>query len=282
MTEADAPRLLVDGAATHPPLAGDRGLAYGDGVFETIAWRAGAPLAWDAHLARLVRGCEVLRLPAVDAATLRAEAARVAAGLERAVVKIVITRGDGGRGYRPPASPSPRRLVAAHDWPAHADDAPDAGARVWICAHPLSVNRRTAGLKHLNRLDQVLASAEWPSEAHFEGLMLDPEGHLVEGTRSNLFVVRDGALRTPYLGRCGVAGVVRAAVLDACRRLDVPVAEDVLDVDELRAADEVFLTNSVIGVRSVTTIDAFGGITLAPGPVAARLRAALAADGIVP
>lgn len=275
-------RLIVNGEPAGDGIATDRGLAYGDGVFETIAWRGGSLLAWPAHLARLERGCKTLGLPAFDTDVLEAEAARAAAGLERAVVKIVLTRGSGGRGYRPPAAAQGRRIVAAHPWPAGASDPPGTATRVWICAHPLSVNRRTAGLKHLNRLDQVLASAEWPSGDYFEGLMLDPDGRLVEGTRSNVFVVRDGEVRTPWLGRCGVAGIVREAVLTACGRLGVAAAEEELEVDALRVADEVFLTNSIIGVRPVTAIDAFGGIALQPGPLTARLAAHLAADGVVP
>ncbi|MDX1252979.1 MAG: aminodeoxychorismate lyase [Gammaproteobacteria bacterium] len=249
--------MLINGSATTMLDARDRGLHYGDGLFETIAVRDGAPALWDAHMRRLALGCQRLALPPVDAPLLADEAMRLCGGVERGVLKIIITRGSGGRGYRAPAMNAmrPTRIVALHSWPDYPDIFWTEGVSVRICATRLGHNSLLAGIKHLNRLEQVLARSEWDDPGVAEGLMLDQNGNVIEGTMTNLFIVRDGRLRTPDVSRCGVAGVMRRRVLDAARESGVACEVGTVTPEDVKFAEEVFLCNSLIGVWPVREIE---------------------------
>jgi len=251
----------------------DRGLCYGDGLFETVAVADGQPLYWERHRHRLAEGCARLGLP-VPGKVLDAEAAGLCAGRERAVLRVTLTRGEGGRGYEPPRPAAPTRVLSLLPWPQRPGHWRSQGVRVVLCRQRLAQNPTLAGLKHLNRLEQVLARAEWDDEDIAEGLMLDPSGRLVEGTMSNLFLVRDGCLRTPELSCCGVAGIIRSVILELADTLNIPRQVNRLELSDLAAADEVFLTNSVIGLWPVSRID---GRALAVGPLTRRLASALSA-----
>ena len=259
------PRVLVDGQARDQVSALDRGLGYGDGLFETVRFvGADAPL-WPRHMQRLGEGCRRLRLPLPDPAVLLAEARAVSQGLDRAVVRITLTRGSGARGYAPPALPTPTRIVAAVDAPPHDAPGQRAGVRVRRCSLRLAPQPRLAGLKHLNRLEQVLARAEWDDPAIAEGLLCDADGLAISATAANLFAVFAGTVATPALDRCGVAGVARAEILASwpqVRVRPIPLAE-------LRQADELFLSSSVRGILPVRELD---GRALAVGPVTRALQ----------
>jgi 4-amino-4-deoxychorismate lyase len=257
--------VLIDGAAPahEAQLAAlaDRAFQYGDGLFETMRLKNGAVRFLSAHLERLRNGCERLRIPPPQTSELSAEIAQVAAGTDEGVVKVIVSRGRGGRGYRPPTPPTSTRVVALHPLPA-----PDSGpiALRW-CDTRVARQPLLAGLKHLNRLEQVLAQAEWSDEAIQEGLTLDTEGELIGGTSSNVFVVRDGALLTPDLRFCGVRGVMRAQVMACARKLGIAVSEEPLWPEDLHSAQEVFVTNAVRGLRPVASLGdlAWSGFTIA-------------------
>ncbi|OOG21214.1 aminodeoxychorismate lyase, partial [Thioalkalivibrio denitrificans] len=185
--------ILVNGQPGEQLPVTDRGLAYGDGLFETLAVRNGRPQHWERHMARMAEGCARLVLPMPDPAVWRAEAQTVLSFGQSGALKLILTRGTGPRGYRPPRDPSPTRIVMGLD--AAATPGPET-LKVRFCRTRLSRNPLLAGIKHLNRLEQVLARGEWQDECQ-EGIMLDTEGHVVEGTMSNLFLVREEALHTP-------------------------------------------------------------------------------------
>ncbi|MCW3150273.1 aminodeoxychorismate lyase [Stutzerimonas stutzeri] len=246
-------RSWVDGQPCTGMPVDDRGLAYGDGLFETIRVEAGQAWLLERHLQRLADGCERLGIPCDQAAT-RAELLEFCHELVRGVAKLIVTRGTGQRGYAQPKPCHPRRLLlgsALPDYPAHNWQ---AGVRLFPCATRLAEQPLLAGIKHLNRLEQVLARAEWHDPAYAEGLLRDCTGRVIEGVFSNLFVVRDGALLTASLHRCGVAGVMRAEIIDQARQLGIVTAVRDLAYDELLAADEVFLCNSVYGIWPVTAL----------------------------
>ena len=275
--------ILLDGQSADAALLDDRGLNYADGVFETIALRDGCLLSWGAHVERLRRGCDVLGLvpPSVD--LLSDEAHAVANGESRGIVKIVLTRGSGGRGYRPPSPSDTRRIVVWRDWPTGLDSNDLSPVLTWVCQHRLGSNPQLAGIKHLNRLEQVLASAEWPGPHYFEGLMQDFDGMLIEGTRSNVFVLRNGALLTPELTRCGIAGVVRAAVIDAALRLGIATQICSLALTSLVATDEMFICNSVFGLRIVGQVDHCGqSLRLSRSGLVAELAGRLRSANVIP
>lgn len=261
--------MLIDGKDTDRIAADDRGLLYGDGLFETIAVRDGVPQLWAQHMARLQRDCVRLGIAPPAEELLLDEAQSLCAASEQAVLKIIITRGSGGRGYRPTPQSVPRRILSLHNWPVYPAHYWQQGIAVRLCGMRLGSNPRLAGIKHLNRLEQVLARAEWDDAAITEGLMLDTVGQLIEGTMSNVFLIRDGELRTPVLDRCGVAGVMRGHVVALAAELGISCAVMPLELEDVTQADEVFVCNSLIGIWPVRR---FEERELVPGPLTRRLQ----------
>jgi 4-amino-4-deoxychorismate lyase len=271
--------ILVNGREQDHLSARDRGLHFGDGVFETMAVDGGRPLCLDRHLSRAAGGCARLAIPVPELAILEEECARACDGVERAVLKLIVTRGAGGRGYAADAHARPTRIVSRHPWPQYAPGLREDGARVRICATRLGRNPRLAGIKHLNRLEQVLARMEEEPARCDEGIMLDDRDCVIEGIMSNVFVHRDGRLRTPDLSECGVAGIMRELVLETCTEVTGVEAEiGPLSVGELSSADECFLTNSLIGIWPIKALE---GQSLRAGPVAYQLQSLLSARGAI-
>lgn len=262
-------RLLVNGVAPANPAeaiaVNDRGLNYGDGLFETALLRKGAVRFLQSHLHRLRDGCERLGIAWPGDEQLTLEIAGVSEAADEGVLKIIVTRGAGGRGYRPSSSVQATRIVALYPLPEHSTE---STFTVRWCALRLSRNAMLAGMKHLNRLEQVLAQREWSDEAIGEGLMLDTEGELVCGTASNVFIVRNGVLLTPDLRFCGVRGVMRSQVLRMAAELRLQFNEEPLWPHDVESATEIFVTNAVRGIRAVTALES---LRWDVGPVAQRL-----------
>ena len=248
-------KVIINGRMTDCVASSDRGLLYGDGLFETVAVVNGEPCYWQQHMQRLQTGCSRLGIEAVDERSLKEECRQLLAAVDRAVLKIIVTRGSGGRGYRVPERPAATRILQLHDWPDFPDACAQQGVAMRTCEMRLGHNPALAGIKHLNRIEQVMARREWDDTTIAEGLLLDLEGNLVEGTMSNLFLFRDGILLTPELQRCGVAGIMRSQVLAAAAGLPVDTGIRQLGMKDLEDADEVFICNSVIGIWPVIAVD---------------------------
>lgn len=264
-------RCMVDGREASMVAADDRGLAYGDGLFETMLARGNAVALWPRHFARLALGCARLRLPPPDRGQLETELATLLTGWNDCVVRLTLTRGAGAAGYAAAASPC-TRILAAREVPRLTRRVDELGIALATSEVRLAEQPLLAGIKHLNRLEQVLARSLDPDAA--ELLMLDASGRVVGASAANVFVVVDGALATPALERCGIAGVARAAIV---ARLGATIRD--IEVDELRRASEIFLSNAVRGVVPVASLaDRRYGV----GPAAAAARAALAAEGFEP
>lgn len=268
------PRTRVDGTHETTVAADDRGLAYGDGLFETIWLHQGRAPLWLRHMARLREGCRRLSLPEPDPERLRHEVDAVTAGLERAVARITWTRGGGPRGYAVPQDPQATCVVSAAAHTPLAADWYHHGIRMHLCDTRLGLQPMLAGLKHLNRLEQVLARNEWHDETVYEGLMLDLEDRAICGTAANIFAMRGDRLFTPALNRCGVAGTARAELLD---RHDVTVTD--MSLSDLQQADELFLTSAVRGIVPVREL---AGSTWVTGPRTRALQAEWQAAGLPP
>ncbi len=233
----------------------DRGWHYGDGLFETLAVCQGRPRLWEWHWERLALGCDRLGLPLPDRPRLERRLEALCHGQARAVLKLVWTAGCGGRGYGRGRDLVPRLRLALHPWPERLERASGQGLRVCLCRHRLPLHPPLAGIKHLNRLDQVLARREWDDPDIDEGLLADHEDQLVEATAANLFVVRAGGLLTPRLDRAGVAGVMRRLVLERLApALGIQAAEVRLPLADLASAEGLFLTSSLLGIRPVAGI----------------------------
>ena len=242
---------LVNGKATDEISIDDRGLQYGDGVFETIAVKNGALLCWADHIERLSISCVQLNIPFSDIPTLKQECEQLAKDHELAVLKIMITRGQGGRGYAPPENPVPTRIISIYPWPKYSRDNHELGISTIVCQTRYGASPALAGLKHMNRLEQVIARAECIDAYVDEGIVLDLNDNVIEGTMTNLFMVVDDQLMTPDLSLCGVKGVIRQKIIDHFPAISIQS----ISIDMLFKAQEVFLCNSLIGVWPVTKID---------------------------
>jgi 4-amino-4-deoxychorismate lyase len=265
-------RRLVNGVEGAGVSAEDRGLQYGDGLFETMGASRGRVRNFALHMARLAQGCQRLGLPMPSPDLIADDCAHVLEGLGAAVVKLVVTRGPGPRSYAPPLEPNVTRIVVSTA--VQVSEAETLRPlTVRVCETRLARNPRLAGIKHLNRLEQVLAGAELREPVVDEGLVRSTDDRLISGTAANLFMVRDGMLLTPEISDCGVAGVMRERVLRAAARLDLEVALGDYTLADLELCEELFLTNAVRGIRPVGVVE--GLIQFRPGKVTARLREAL-------
>ncbi len=246
---------LINGQQQDSLAVANRALHYGDGLFETFAVQEGQPLAWDRHIVRLQSGCERLAIKCPDIARLQAEALQICAGIQLAVLKLIISRGEGGRGYQPPLAAQTTRIFSLHDWPNYPGEHQQEGIKATICRMRLGNVPTLAGIKHLNRLEQVLLKQELSTSACAEAIVMDIGDRVVEGTMSNIFLVKNGQLFTPELSRAGVAGVIRGRILELGRDLDMGHAVRDIVLDDVLHADEVFFCNSVAGIWPVILID---------------------------
>ncbi len=250
---------MVNGQPSSDLAIQDRSVQYGDGLFETVAIQDGEPHLWDYHLERLALGCERLGLqaPAPTLVATQLTEALTQNGLTTGAAggKVIVTAGEGQRGYRRPEASEPTLIIGVF-----ARQAPDPqlytqGARLRLCNTQLAIQPQLAGIKSLNRLEQVLARAEWQDTAIFDGLVCDTEGRVICGTMSNVFIVHNSQVSTPALTRCGVSGVMRRHVLTQLANRNASVEVTDLTPADLWSATEVFVTNSLHGVVPVTRIE---------------------------
>jgi 4-amino-4-deoxychorismate lyase len=247
------------------PLA-DRGVAYGDGLFETMRAHGGRVPWWSRHWTRLERSAQRLGLALPGRGCVEVEAHRLLDG-GGGVLKLVVTRGSGGRGYAPPVDVEPTWMLSRHPLP---DAAPVGGLVLRWCTLRLGVQPALAGIKHCNRLEQVLARAEWSDPDVHEGLLMDTDGHLVSATAANVFALQDGRWVTPSIDRCGVAGVCREWAADRLGAREVR-----LTAGDIEQADALFVCNAVRGILPVARL---GDRAWPPHPEVAALRMRLAAE----
>jgi 4-amino-4-deoxychorismate lyase len=247
----------------------DRGLHYGDGLFETIACRGGRPRFLPLHLERLAAGCERLGIGYQDFAPLAAQVRALAAAQPACILKLILTRGNAGRGYAPQGAGPPHSLLLQYPWPAEERALWEQGVAVRTAHGRLGENPALAGLKHLNRLEQVLIRAEWSDPDIHEALVFSSSGWLISGTMSNVFLVSDGRIVTPALTHAGVRGVMRRVVMREAQAAGLTVTEAPLAAAALATAAEIFLTNARIGIWPVRALD---GRERAVGPLTRQLQ----------
>lgn len=250
-------RCLVNGHPGSELSVRDRGLAYGDGLFETIRVSGGSARLLDRHLQRLARGAGVLQIP-LDLPLLRAELEAAAVEQGNGLLKLIITRGEAGRGYAMPEQVQPTRILYFSPLPEYPPANTRQGIRLYPCVTRMGHQPLLAGIKHLNRLEQVLARSEWQDEGYAEGLVCDLLGQPIEGTMSNLFLRQDGQWLTPALEHCGVRGVMRDYLMEQLGAAGEVVIERNLSLNELLSSEEVFCCNSVFGVWPVIGLGTHG------------------------
>lgn len=232
----------------------DRGLLYGDGVWETILIKNQQALLLDEHWQRLAHGIRVLNIQGVDLAAFKQQATEAAQAHEQTVLKVIVTRGEGQRGYNPEGLNNPTCLLQCSDTPVFPESYSKEGITLGLCEKTrLAYQPLLAGFKHLNRLEQVLARSEFQDDWQ-EALVMDYNDSVIEGTMSNVFIIdKNNTLITPTLFGCGIEGIMRNHVLKVAQTLNIVTIERPLTILDIQYAQSVFMTNSLIGIWPVKT-----------------------------
>ena len=242
--------ILLNGKPADCLPIADRGLQYGDGVWETVLIKQGKAIFLEEHLQRLQWGLRQLKI-SLDIKQLSNDINQILEQANENILKIIITRGAGGRGYNPAGLQQSSRILSLHPVPKFPESYQSDGIKLTLCETRLSHNPYLAGFKHLNRLEQVLARAEF-AEPFQEGLVRDYQGNIIEGTMSNLFIINDNQLTTPLLNNCGIAGIMRGYIIKQLQRLSYGIEyKDNISLADVKRADAMFMTNSVIGIWAV-------------------------------
>ena len=270
---------LINGSFDHAISPFDRGFAYGDGVFRTLVIRDGLPEHWPQHYQKLVADCGAIGIVCPSAELLMSDLQQLFLpdGLtenQLAIAKIIITRGEGERGYAPPAVTMPLRVIIKTAMPQYPEENFVNGVNLYVCETRLAHQPKLAGVKHLNRLENVLARMEWNDPTIADGIMLDADSNVIECTSANIFARFGDILLTPGLRQCGVAGITRQRIMNIAHSLSLKIAVETINVEKLLSADEVIICNSLYGAWQVREIQ---HKTWQTGALAANTRAALKA-----
>ncbi len=245
---------LINGSFDHTISPLDRGFAYGDGIFRTLVMREGSPENWPLHYQKLVADCSAIGIVCPSPELLMNDLQQLFLLDETAVAKIIVTRGEGNRGYTPPAITAPMRVVVKSPMPQYPEERFVDGVNLTVCETRLALQPRLAGIKHLNRLENVLARMEWHSPDIADGIFLDINDNVIECTAANIFVRFGDTLITPSLTQCGVAGVTRQRIIELAHTLALTIVVETLSLEKLLSADEVIICSSLYGAWQVKTV----------------------------
>lgn len=249
-------KIMVNGTWQDSIAVLNRGLHYADGLFETIKMQQGKPQFWQRHLRRLQHGCQALGLVCPAENSLYAELQQVSASWPMAVAKIILARRWQGRGYYAQRPSETERIVLASAYQPPTASQYATGWRLRICQTPASINAKLAGIKHLARLEQVMARSEW-QDTYDEGIMLNPFGQIIEATSANIFFIYKETLLSPDLSNSGVKGILRELVLEQAKSLGISTVIRDIPLNEISDFSEVFICNSLIGIMPIRQIDSY-------------------------
>lgn len=263
---------LINGSFDNTISPFDRGFAYGDGVFRTFVIRGGLPENWPLHYQKLVADCGAIGIVCPSAELLMGDLQQLFLLDETAIAKVVITRGEGERGYVLPAVTLPLRAVIKSAMPKYPAENFSQGVSLHVCETRLAHQPKLAGIKHLNRLENVLARMEWNDPTITDGVMLDSEANVIECTAANIFARFGDALITPSLRLCGVAGVTRQRIMELAHTLSLKASVETFNLERLFSADEIIVCNSLYGAWQVKSML---GETVKSEALASNIRAAL-------
>ena len=257
---------LINGKFTKYISILDRGLAYGDGFFETMKWRIcennGDPKVefWNRHFNRINKGCNLLKINIPTEKVILNHRNKLLEkakkqGLDSGILKLIITRGEGGRGYRYDKGMKPNIIFLHFESKKISSRIYLDGVKVIFCSQCFTENTHLSGFKHLNRLDSIITRAEWDDDGIFEGLVLDKDKNIVEGTMTNIFFIKDNVLFTPKICSSGIKGIMREIVIDKMISLFEGIRIEKLSKSRLLKADSIFLTNSIVGLVPVKQVN---------------------------
>lgn len=253
--EAQNNQYLINGK----PLAGlsvnDRGLAYGDGVFRTFLINNGVPHHWELQYQKLSQDCQALGISCPNNDVLTSDIKTLFNDGTDAVAKIIVTRGESSRGYAVPNDIQANRVVIKSAMPIYPLNNQTQGVNLHLCELKLGLQPKLAGVKHLNRLENVLARMEWKDASIADGLLLDSNDNVIECTMSNIFARYGNELITPSLEECGVAGIARARIIENTKRFNLDMKIEALKLNKLMQADEIIICNSLFGAWQVVSFN---------------------------
>ena len=257
---------LINGQFTDKISVLDRGLSYGDGFFETMNWKyflttkVSKVEFWKRHLLRLKKGCEstLINFPSISLIeSYRDKILKKSKkqGMSSGVLKIIITRGSGGRGYKFERNMIPNIILLVFPSLQYNEKNYKNGVNLKFCSSNLSINKNIAGFKHLNRLDSVVARSEWTNQNIFEGIITDIDGSVIEGTMTNIFCIKKSKLYTPNISEVGIKGIMRDVILEKFCGYFKQTIEKKITVKFLLESDSVFITNSIIKIVPVKKLE---------------------------
>ncbi|CAH0526532.1 aminodeoxychorismate lyase [Vibrio hippocampi] len=232
----------------------DRSFQYGDGCFTTIRVEQGQPVFWSLHKQRMLRAIERLKLKPIDWQLTERQLMKLAQSYQHGGIKIHLSRGEGGRGYSPDLEGDTLVTLSTFAYPSHYQALQLQGVSLALCETRLGLNPLLSGIKHNNRLEQVLIKHELEQKGYVDGVVLDLNGHVIETSMANVFWLKDGTLYTPNLSQSGVEGVMRQRVLELTEQWGIPTKTVYVPIETLFDAEEVFMTNSILGVAPVVAI----------------------------
>ncbi|MGD8108992.1 aminodeoxychorismate lyase [Vibrio sp. TRT 17S01] len=244
----------INGMKTENHMVKDRSFQYGDGCFTTLLTRKGEPALWPCHVNRMNACLEKLSIPLPDWQQIESWVRQAALSDDKAGIKIHISRGEGGRGYSPQGVINPTVTISTFPYPELYADYRHQGMILGVCEQRLGLNPMLAGHKHNNRLEQVLLKAEMDNQGYVDGVVLDINEHVIETTMANLFWTKNDVLFTPDLTNSGVVGVMRAQVLEFAQANHWELLIGHFSLSDIENADEVFITNSILGVVPIKNI----------------------------
>jgi 4-amino-4-deoxychorismate lyase len=256
--EAQNNQILINGKPSTGLSALDRGIAYGDGVFRTFLVKNGVPQHWPLQYQKLSQDCQALGLTCPNEQDLLQEieilfrdGADAGTKISDAVAKIIVTRGAGGRGYAVPNAIQTNRILIKSAMPVYPAINYTHGIKLHLCQLKLGLQPKLAGVKHLNRLENVLARMEWDDATIADGLLMDSNDQVIECTMSNIFARFGNELITPALEECGVAGIARARIIERAKDFNLAIKITAFKLDRLMQADEIIICNSLFGAWQV-------------------------------
>ena len=248
----DCKRLnIVNGVVTDLINIQDRGLQYGDGLFETIAINKGSPVFLELHIERLISGLSRLQFPVIDIENLKRSIVEYSKAFQQAILKLIVTRGPSDRGYAPPVKPTVSTIISITEHKFAESYSDYLVERLAICETLLSENQQLSGIKHLNRLEQVLASHECYINHYSDCVLLNPNGLIIESVSSNIFIWKNQKLFTPNLDLSGIKGVTREKIIELAKEMSIPIEIGPMTINALKTAEAIFLTNSVKPIQPV-------------------------------